>query len=444
VSEASVLVLGAGPTGLRAATELSASGVGVVLVEQAPVIGGQRAAWLSENADSHPALRGVVDDPRVEILTQAGLTGLRGEAGAFSASIECKPRFVTADCTRCNHCVPACPQVTANEYDAGLTFRKAIHSPLPGSWPQEYVIDIDACLNVPPNYLPCQRCVTVCDDDAIRFDETAETVEREVAAVIVATGFVTDTVEEKQLLSEFGYGSHPDVVTSNELQRLLEDPGPSGGFAVRPSDQGYPRSILLVLTRDTPEACWIMANQLRRLAAQDVEELAVLALAAPGADQALATLEKVAAEAGAGLERGSWIDLAPAEEAGLVVRYARLPDGANGVHQAELVVLSGDVYPSPALAALPALARDERGFPCEGVPGIYLAGGASGTVGVEAGAEQAVAAARSALGHVLAPPGDGAGEDTSPGWSELPEAERRAWLEDLLERLMKLGKEGRP
>ena len=77
--------------------------------------------------------------------------------------------------------------------DAGLTYRKAIYTPMSDTLPQEWVIDIDNCLNTPPNYLPCNRCIEVCDDNAIFFNLPLETIhERQVGAVILAPGFRTE------------------------------------------------------------------------------------------------------------------------------------------------------------------------------------------------------------------------------------------------------------
>ena len=60
--------------------------------------------------------------------------------------------------------------VVSNEWDAGLTYRKAIYTPLASTLPDAYVIDLSNCLNQPPNYLPCRRCAEVCEDNAISFE----------------------------------------------------------------------------------------------------------------------------------------------------------------------------------------------------------------------------------------------------------------------------------
>jgi heterodisulfide reductase subunit A len=434
----SILVLGGGLTGLQAAVELAAADVQAIVVERGPIIGGKRAAALTGTGSDQldPRLASVADEPTITCLTMAELESLSGEDGNFIARVRQLPRYVTEDCTRCNHCAPVCPQAVPNEYDAGLTYRKAIHNPFPRTIPNIYAIDIDSCLNMPPNYLPCQRCVEVCDDKAIHFDITPpDTRELALAAVIVATGYVDDSEDEQSSLAEFGYGQSPDVVSSVELQRMLEDPGPSGGFAIRPSDEGYPDSVLLVLTRVSASAAWVMSNQLRRLAAQGVEQVNVLVLAAKGDDPVLEPLHQAAAAAGIAVDYGLWIGTESADDGKLLARYARLPGGADVREQVDLLVLSSEVHPHPEAAVLAeklGLDRDPQGYLQASRPGIYLAGGVLGTVGIQAGAEQASAVVRAALQHLkeLEPP---AGEDTAASGPELQR------LEQMLHALIRLG-----
>jgi len=431
---ATVLVVGGGLTGLEAAVELAAGGARAVVVERGPIVGGKRGALLLGGDGVDTRLAGVGENPGIELLTLSDLESVGGEAGRFEVLVRQSPRYVNEDCTRCNHCAPVCPQAVPNEYDAGLTFRKAIHSPFPQTIPDIYAIDINTCLNMPPNYLPCQRCVEVCDDRAIHFDMVPrEPLKFEVGAVVLATGYVDNDEQERESLGEFGYGRFPDVVSSVELQRMLEDPGPSGGFAIRPSDEGYPERALLVLTRPSAGAAWVMANQLRRLLAQGVG-VEVLVLSADREDPVLAELAKVAEEVSAPLHFGSWIGVDAGEEGALVVRFAGFPGGARVERGVDLVALSSEAHPHPEVPALAeklGLMVDDHGYLQASREGIYLAGGVLGTVGIEAGAEQARTVARAAL-QLLAAPAEAIGSEADEG----PERQR---LEQLLLALFKLG-----
>nr|NIN68404.1 hypothetical protein [Anaerolineae bacterium]NIN98495.1 hypothetical protein [Anaerolineae bacterium] len=43
-----------------------------------------------------------------------------------------------------------------------MASRKAIYTPMAQAVPEPYLIDLDLCLNDPPNYFPCDRCIQVC------------------------------------------------------------------------------------------------------------------------------------------------------------------------------------------------------------------------------------------------------------------------------------------
>ena len=248
-----ILIVGGGVAGLHAAKICADAGARAIVVERQPVVGGRLAAAMASDdaigdraeGETLPSLESIASNENIEILPIANVEALEGRPGNFTARIRQKARFVTDDCTECGLCRAVCPVVLANEFDAGLTYRKAIYAPLPDTLPAEWVIDIENCLNTPPNYLPCNRCIEACEDDAIHFDAPLETVEeRPVGAVVLASGF---QLAEQASLESLGYGSHPDIVTSAELQRLLESPGPTGGYATRPSNEEYPDSVLLVL-----------------------------------------------------------------------------------------------------------------------------------------------------------------------------------------------------
>jgi heterodisulfide reductase subunit A len=72
----------------------------------------------------------------------------------------------------------------------------------------------------------CLQCVTACDRNAVQHDQRPETLELDVATVIVATGF--DMIEPT-IMPEFGYGRYPEVMTGLEFERLSSASGPTAG-----------------------------------------------------------------------------------------------------------------------------------------------------------------------------------------------------------------------
>jgi heterodisulfide reductase subunit A len=248
----SVLIIGGGIAGAQAALDLAEAGAKVVLVERGPSIGGKMAA-LDKNFPTldcsvcieAPKLSEIGENPNIEVLNNAEVTEVTGEAGDFVVKIRRKAGFVTDECTRCGECEPVCPVVLPNEFDAAMASRKAVYTPFPQAVPGAYVIDIDSCLNEPPNYWPCHRCAEACPPECIDFSIPLESqLQREVASVIVTTGFET---MDPSSLPQYGYGTHPDILTAMEFERLLTSAGPTGGDIVRPSDGKHPKNVVFVL-----------------------------------------------------------------------------------------------------------------------------------------------------------------------------------------------------
>jgi heterodisulfide reductase subunit A len=446
-----VLIVGAGIAGLHAAQQCADAGARAIVVERGPVVGGRLAATMVESDGignrsegiRTPLFETLEGNENIEIITLAELESIEGRAGNFSVSIRERARFVTDACTRCKNCHTVCPVVRPNEYDAGLTFRKAIYTPMSDTLPPEWVIDIESCLNTPPNYLPCQRCVEVCDDHAIFFNLPLETFhQRQVGAVILAPGFRT---EDPGRFEEVGYGAHPDVVSSAELQRLLESPGPTGGFASKPSDEEYPESVLLVLDNPSDFALYIVASQVHQLLEQDVGTVAVLILGQPGDEQDEA--RSLAAESGIKVHWGASFKVEPTEDKVLEVTYEDLASNRFARAAYDMVVLCNDVEPPGDLAALAetagvSLAEDGYVSAGEGSggsfetsrPGIFVAGCASGPKNIRdslAGAQAAAAAATALIDPRLL----GAAEDEAkqaPAAATVPPEDMRQQLEQLL------------
>ncbi len=247
-----VMIIGGGIAGIQASLDLARGGAKVVMVERAPTIGGVMAV-LDKNFPTldcsicieAPKMSEVGLHPNIEILSLAEVMQVEGEPGNFTVQIRQKARFVTDACTRCGDCTVVCPVVLPNEYDSGMAARKAIYTPIPQSVPGAYLLDMTHCLNEPPNYIPCNHCQQVCPPGAIDFMLPHETIlERKVGAIILATGY---DMLDPRALQEYGYGTHPDILTALEFERLVNSAGPTGGEIVRPSDGKHPQNILFVL-----------------------------------------------------------------------------------------------------------------------------------------------------------------------------------------------------
>ncbi len=89
-----------------------------------------------------PKLVEVGRHTHIELITNAELVDLKGEPGRFTALVRKRPRFVDlAKCTACGECAKVCPIETRNEYDEGLSVRKAAYKLYPQGMPGAYAIE---------------------------------------------------------------------------------------------------------------------------------------------------------------------------------------------------------------------------------------------------------------------------------------------------------------
>lgn len=141
-------------------------------------------------------------------------------------------------CTACGDCATVCPVACPDEYQMGLSSRRAIYIPFPQAVPSSYVLDMEHCLGNNP--IACGKCHEACEKKAIDFDDRDEIVTREVGAVIVAIGAdVYDPTE----MDDYGYTRFDNVITSMEFERLICSGGPTEGHFVRPGDRQRPKRI---------------------------------------------------------------------------------------------------------------------------------------------------------------------------------------------------------
>ena len=142
------LVVGGGIAGVQAALDLANSGVKVYLLERSPAIGG-KMAQLDKTFPTNDCAMCIVSPKLVEagrhlnidIITNAELVSLEGEAGHFKAGIRRHPRYVDMKkCTSCNDCTEVCPILLPNEFNEGLDQRKAIYRPYPQAVPNTFIV----------------------------------------------------------------------------------------------------------------------------------------------------------------------------------------------------------------------------------------------------------------------------------------------------------------
>jgi len=255
------LVIGGGIAGIQASLEIANGGNKVYLLEKTGTIGGHMAMFdkTFPTLDCAaciltPKMVEVGQHQNIEILTYSELIGLSGSAGNYMAKIHKKARRVNlATCIGCGTCTEKCPAKSSSEFDSGTSLRKAIYIPFPQAVPNKYLIDAEHCTYVQSG--KCRVCEKVCPvPDCINLDEKDTEIEIEIGNIVVATGF---KLFDSTRTSQFGYGKFPNVLTSLELERLINAAGPTGGnITFRTQDKkgnqifeqgsGEPKSVAII------------------------------------------------------------------------------------------------------------------------------------------------------------------------------------------------------
>ncbi len=244
------LIIGGGIAGIQAALDLADSGYKVYLVEKEPFIGG-RMAQLDKTFPTldcstcilAPKMSEVARHPNIEILTNARVEEVKGHVGDFSVTVKQKSRYVSKDCTACGDCVPVCPITVPDEFNMGLSERKAIYKSLPQAVPAEYAIDSEACLNE-ENFIACEKCMEACKLGAISFDTPKEKeIQIHADTVIIASGA---NAFDPSNIPEYGYNRFANVISTLDFERIISPTGPTGGKLIRPSDRQAPQRAAFI------------------------------------------------------------------------------------------------------------------------------------------------------------------------------------------------------
>lgn len=231
------LVIGGGIAGIQASLEIAASKNKVYLVEKSGTIGGHMAMFdkTFPTLDCAaciltPKMVEVGQHQYIDLMTYSEVQEVTGIPGDFKVKILKKARRMNlSKCIGCGICAEKCPVKTPSKFDSGTTLRKAAYIPFPQAVPNKYLIDESVCTYVANG--KCGICVKVCPvPGCINLDEKDEVVEISVGNIIVAIGYKTFDASK---FEQFGYGKFPNVLTSLELERLINAAGPTGGKIAR-------------------------------------------------------------------------------------------------------------------------------------------------------------------------------------------------------------------
>ena len=247
-----VLVIGGGIAGMQASLDVADAGYQVCLAERTPWIGGHMSQ-LDKTFPTNdcamctisPKLTEVGQHPAIELITNAEIKEVSGEAGAFHVRVSQKPRYIDeGKCTACGQCAEACrlKGKVFDDFNMGIGSRSACYLAYPQAIPVTYAIDPEHCLMVTRGKCGTMpKCIEACDRKAIDFDQHEGSLELEVGAIIVAVGY---DIFDPALKPEYGYGKYKGVITSLEMERLFAPSGPTEGEII--IDGEVPQSFVFI------------------------------------------------------------------------------------------------------------------------------------------------------------------------------------------------------
>ncbi|MHB8890517.1 MAG: FAD-dependent oxidoreductase [Candidatus Limnocylindrales bacterium] len=269
----------------------------------------------------------------------------------------------------------------------------------------------------------CNECVEACPvDGCIDLQARDQSFEAEVGAVVVSTGFKLFPADLKP---QYGFGRFTNVITGMQMDRLLAPTRPFNTI-LRPGDGKVPERIAYILctgsrdeTVDNPLCsrfcCMysIKQNQLL-MGALPLADVTVhyMDIRAPG--KRYDEFYEQAKAMGANYIKGRVADVREQPNGDLVLRYEDIENG-GGIVEAEydLVVLAVGVLPNrdaEQLFEVGELATDEWGYVGEpeedinpgatSIPGVFVAGAASGAKDIADSILHAGAAAAQVAAHL--------------------------------------------
>jgi len=225
------MVVGAGISGIRTALDLAETGYGVTLIDKAPHIGGvlsqldyqfptdhcgmcKMLPLVDRDASSQYCLRKGLFHENIDILLSTELISVSGEPGNFEVTLRQKPKWVDPKlCIGCRACEEVCPVEVPDDFNKGLTNRKAIYLPVPHAIPNTYMIDPVACTR-------CGACEPVCPTSAIKLSQQ----ERKKFRILVVDDELIVRDSLKEILDEEGYTVEMAESGPKALEELSKQP----------------------------------------------------------------------------------------------------------------------------------------------------------------------------------------------------------------------------
>ena len=422
------LVIGGGIAGIQTALDIADAGYEVDIVEKTPSIGG-RMSQLDKTFPTldcsacilTPKMVEAAAHEKITLYTYSEVESISGFVGDFTVEIRKKARSVDmSKCTGCGVCQEKCPSRKApNEFNRGLDTRSAIYTPFAQAIPNVPVIDREHCIKFKTG--KCGVCAKVCQAGAIDYEQKDELITRKYGAIVAATGF--DMIKLDQF-DEFAYSQSPDVITSLELERIMNAAGPTKGHLEKLSDHKPPKSMVFVqCVGSRGQTCRDKSYCSKICCMYTAKHAMLIRDKYPDVDVTVFYIDvrtpgknfdefyrRAVEEYGVHYIKGQVGKVAPTE-GGLLVQASDLLDNRQILMKTDMVVLAAAIEPDPdvrRLATMLTASIDTNNFLTEAHPklrpvesptaGIFLSGVCQGPKDIPETVAQAGAAAIKAVG----------------------------------------------
>ncbi len=268
----------------------------------------------------------------------------------------------------------------------------------------------------------CGQCVATCPANAIDLSQHERTFEVEVGAVVVSTGFKLFAADAKP---EYGWGKYPNVITGMQMDRLLAPTRPFN-TVLRPSDGKVPDRIAYISCTGSRDKT--VGNPLcsKICCMYSVKQNQLIMGALPLADVTMHYMDMRAAgkrydefyeeakELGATYIKGRVAKITEKPDGNLVLHYEDIENGGKLAEaEYDLVVLAVGVQPNRDVERLfdgEPLGLDEFAWVAEpdddlnpgrtSIPGVFVAGTASGAKDIVDSITHAGAAVAQVAAHL--------------------------------------------
>ena len=425
------LVIGGGIAGIQAALDIAEAGFEVDIVEKNATIGG-RMAQIDKTFPTldcsacilTPKMVDCAQHENIDILSYSEVEEVKGFVGNFNVKIRRKARYVDeTKCTGCKICMEKCPSKKGlNEFNMGLNNRPAIYIPFAQAIPNVAVIDPTQCVKLKTG--KCGICQKFCGVGAIDYEQKDTFIERQYGAIVVATGFKPINLDA---FNEYGYNDNKDVITSLELERLMNAAGPTSGVLLRPSDGEHPKVITFIQcvgSRDTSgcgkpycsKICCMYTAKHAMLIREKYPDTEVhvfyIDVRTPGKNYD-EFFRRAVEQYGVDYIKGM-VGKVYNENGKLMVQGSNLIDNEQVTIESDLVVLAAAIEPEPSVrkvATLLTASIDTNNFLTEShaklrpvespTAGVYLAGVCQGPKDIPETVSQASACAAKVIGLLV-------------------------------------------